>query len=145
MEVFQRGTPKHSPRGWLGYLGGWMPAMGHMVLMAWGCHDGRWCDVKLGMGSLACHGVVTARASKGSAAGRPGPDPWGVDPLPCLDFSTTFNTFGFGNVRALEGPMEYVNATYGWMDEKSTWIPVWHQMDHVSWSFGLFSKITSWR
>ena len=27
----------------------------------------------------------------------------------------------------------------------STWIPTWHQMDHVSWSFGLYSKTTSWR
>ena len=26
------------------------------------------------------------------------------------------------------------------MDVKSTWIPTWHQMDHVSWSIGLFSK-----
>jgi hypothetical protein len=26
------------------------------------------------------------------------------------------------------------------MDAKSTWIPTWHQMDHVSWSLGLFSK-----
>ena len=31
------------------------------------------------------------------------------------------------------------------MDVKSTWIPTWHQMDHVSWSLGLFSKTTSWR
>ena len=31
------------------------------------------------------------------------------------------------------------------MDVKSTWIPIWHQMDHVSWSLGLFSKTTSWR
>ena len=89
MEVFQTLNPKHSPRGWLGYLGGWMSAMGHMVLMAWGCHDGRWCDVKLGpgslmcqlgAGSLACHSVVTTRASRGSAAGKPGPDPRGANP-----------------------------------------------------------------
>jgi hypothetical protein len=26
------------------------------------------------------------------------------------------------------------------MDVKSTWIPTWHRMDHVSWSLGLFSK-----
>ena len=26
------------------------------------------------------------------------------------------------------------------MDVKYTWIPTWHQMDHVSWSFGLFLK-----
>ena len=26
------------------------------------------------------------------------------------------------------------------MDVKSTWIPTWHQVDHVSWSLGLFSK-----
>jgi hypothetical protein len=31
------------------------------------------------------------------------------------------------------------------MDLKSSWIPTWHQMDHVSWSLGLFSKTTSWR
>ena len=27
------------------------------------------------------------------------------------------------------------------MDVKSTWIPMWHQMDHVSWSLGLFLKV----
>ena len=26
------------------------------------------------------------------------------------------------------------------MDVKSTWIPTWHRMDHVSWALGLFSK-----
>jgi hypothetical protein len=26
------------------------------------------------------------------------------------------------------------------MDVKSTWIPTWHLMDHVSWSLGLFQK-----
>jgi hypothetical protein len=31
------------------------------------------------------------------------------------------------------------------MDVKSTWIPTWHRMDHVSWSLGLFSKTISWR
>ena len=31
------------------------------------------------------------------------------------------------------------------MDVKSTWIPTWHRMDHVSWSLGPFSKTTSWR
>ena len=30
------------------------------------------------------------------------------------------------------------------MDVKSTWVFTWHQMDHVPWSFGVFSKITSW-
>jgi hypothetical protein len=25
------------------------------------------------------------------------------------------------------------------MDVKSTWIPTWHRMDHVSWLLGLFS------
>ena len=39
----------------------------------------------------------------------------------------------------LEGPMEWVCECK--MDVKSTWIPTWHQMDHVSWSLGLFSKI----
>ena len=29
------------------------------------------------------------------------------------------------------------------MDVKSTWLPTWHQMNHVSWSLGLFSKTTS--
>jgi hypothetical protein len=28
---------------------------------------------------------------------------------------------------------------------KCTWTPTWHQMDHVPWSLGLFSKTTSWR
>jgi hypothetical protein len=42
----------------------------------------------------------------------------------------------------LEGPTEYVNSK---MDVKSTWIPTWHQMDHVSWSLGLSSKPASWR
>jgi hypothetical protein len=31
------------------------------------------------------------------------------------------------------------------MKVKSTWIPTWHRMDHVSWSLGLFLKIASWR
>ena len=31
------------------------------------------------------------------------------------------------------------------MDVKSTWIPTWHRMDHVTWSLGLFSRTTSWR
>ena len=31
------------------------------------------------------------------------------------------------------------------MDVKSMWIPTRHQMDHVTWSLGLFSKTTSWR
>ena len=43
----------------------------------------------------------------------------------------------------LEGPPEWVCECK--MDVKSTWIPTWHQMDHVSWSLGLFSKTTSWR
>jgi hypothetical protein len=25
-------------------------------------------------------------------------------------------------------------------DVKSTWIPTWHQMDHVSWSLGLLKN-----
>ena len=28
---------------------------------------------------------------------------------------------------------------------KSTWIPTWRWMDHVSWSIRVFSKTTSWR
>jgi hypothetical protein len=32
----------------------------------------------------------------------------------------------------LEGPMEYISECK--MDVKSTWIPTWHRMDHVSWS-----------
>ena len=28
---------------------------------------------------------------------------------------------------------------------KSTWIPTWRWMDHVSWSIRIFSKTTSWR
>ena len=31
------------------------------------------------------------------------------------------------------------------MDAKSTWLPKWHRMGHVSWSLGLFSKTTSRR
>ena len=33
-----------------------------------------------------------------------------------------------------------------WMQDgwKSTWIPIRHWMNHVSWSLGLFSKTTSW-
>ena len=27
------------------------------------------------------------------------------------------------------------------MDTKSTWIPTWHQMDHLSWSLGLFPPL----
>ena len=38
----------------------------------------------------------------------------------------------------LEGPTEYVNSK---MDVKSTWIPTWHQVDHVSWSLGHLSKV----
>ena len=34
----------------------------------------------------------------------------------------------------LEGPTECA---------RSTWIPTWHQMDHVSWSLEPFSKSTS--
>ena len=30
----------------------------------------------------------------------------------------------------------------GKMDVKSTWIPTWHQVDHVSWSLELFSKMS---
>ena len=28
---------------------------------------------------------------------------------------------------------------------KSTWISTWYEMDHVSWSLGLFSTNTFWR
>ena len=38
----------------------------------------------------------------------------------------------------LEGPTEHTCECK--MEVKSTWVPTWHQMDHVSWSFGLFSK-----
>ena len=31
------------------------------------------------------------------------------------------------------------------MDVKSTWIPKWHRIDHVSWSIALLSNTTSWR
>ena len=43
----------------------------------------------------------------------------------------------------LEGPTEYISECK--MDVKSTWIPTCRQMDHVSWSLGLYSKTTSWR
>jgi hypothetical protein len=39
----------------------------------------------------------------------------------------------------LEGPMEYICECE--MDVRSTWVFMWRQMDHVSWSLGLFSKI----
>ena len=51
-------------------------------------------------------------------------------------------------------PMSGSASHYAWgtkcvceckMDVRSTWIPIWHQMDHVSWSFELFSHTTSWR
>ena len=38
----------------------------------------------------------------------------------------------------VEGPTEW--ACECGMDVKSTWIPTWHPMDHVSWSLGLFSR-----
>ena len=38
----------------------------------------------------------------------------------------------------LEAPMKYVNPK--WMDVKSTWIPTWHRMDHVSWSLILLKN-----
>ena len=38
----------------------------------------------------------------------------------------------------LEGRMEYISECM--MDVKSTWIPTWHRIDHVSWSRGLFQK-----
>ena len=43
----------------------------------------------------------------------------------------------------LEGPTYIVCACK--MDVKSTWIPTWHQMDHVSWSLGFLLKTTFWR
>ena len=39
----------------------------------------------------------------------------------------------------LEGRTEYVCECK--MDVKSTWIPTWHQMDHVSWSLQLYPKL----
>ena len=43
----------------------------------------------------------------------------------------------------LEGPTENISECK--MNVKSTWIPIWHRIDHVSWSLGLFSNITSWK
>jgi hypothetical protein len=40
---------------------------------------------------------------------------------------------------------EYVKVCECKSDLESTSIPTRHQMDHVSWSFGLFTKITSWK
>ena len=31
------------------------------------------------------------------------------------------------------------------LDVKSTWIPTWHRMEHVSWSLGIFPNSISWR
>ena len=42
----------------------------------------------------------------------------------------------------LEGPTELCECK---TDVKSTWIPTWQRMDHVSWLLGLFEKPTSWR
>ena len=42
----------------------------------------------------------------------------------------------------LEGPNRVCECK---MDVTSTWIPTWHEMDHVSWSLGLFPKTASWR
>ena len=39
----------------------------------------------------------------------------------------------------LKGPTEYVNARW---DVKSTWIPTWRQLDHVSWSLGSCFMLT---
>ena len=60
--------------------------------------------MKHGVGSLVGHGGVTAWATRDSVVGRPGPNPRGHDPLPCLDFNTPVNTIGFGNVRAQHVP-----------------------------------------
>ena len=47
-----------------------------------------------------------------------------------------------------------LHTTYAWgtngvseckMDVKSTHIPTWHQLEHISWPTELFSKTTSWR
>ena len=43
----------------------------------------------------------------------------------------------------LERPTECISECK--MDEESTWILMWHRMDRVSWSLGLFSKTASWR
>jgi hypothetical protein len=40
----------------------------------------------------------------------------------------------------LNGPTELSECK---MDVNSTWILTWHQMDHVSWLLGLFSKNSS--
>ena len=70
--------------------------------------------------------------------------------LRALDHYTSSTLFGgkggagpSSRHTTLEGPTEYTSACK--MDVKSTWIPTWHQMDHVSQSLGLFSKTTSWR
>ena len=44
----------------------------------------------------------------------------------------------------LEGPTEYYVNTR-WMGCLHGFLPTWHQMDHVSWSLGLFLKTTSWK
>ena len=41
-------------------------------------------------------------------------------------------------LRLREYVTEYVSECT--MDVKCTWIPTWHRMDHVSWSFGFFFK-----
>ena len=62
----------------------------------------------------------------------------------------TLNTLLGGKGRArpssiyttLGGPTVQVNAR---RMSKSTWIPTWHQTDHVAWSIGLSSKAISWK
>ena len=102
MEVFQKRTLQRSLQGWLGYLGALTWSSWHGDAMMEG-------DVMWSLGraarraSLVRHSVVTGCYSRGSSASRPGPDPRGPDALPCLDFSTAFNSFGLGNVRGQVG------------------------------------------
>ena len=71
--------------------------------------------------SLVCEVALRARdhyASSTLISGKGGAGPSSLPTMP-------------------EGPTEYVNSK---MDVKSTWIPTWHRMDHISYSLGPFQK-----
>ena len=62
----------------------------------------------------------------------------------CYTSSTLIGGKGGAGPSSLEGPMEGV-CECKMVDVKSTWIPIGHRMEHVSWLLGLFSKTSFWR
>ena len=71
--------------------------------------------MKPSAGSLARHGGITARASRGSEVGMPRPDPRGLDQLPCLVFNITVNTIGFGNVGGEERLLAHISNPHNYI------------------------------